>query len=173
MATEKKLREGRTAFRLKQWAHAYARLSDADKEAGLKPKDRESLAIAAYLLGRSGASTDLWSRAHNEFLNTGDIKSAVRCAFWLGFILLNTGESARGGGWISRAGRLLEEAHLECVEQGYLLLPVALRCLAGGDARAALASFGKAASIADRFRDPDLMTLSCFRSEEHTSELQS
>ncbi|MEX1241753.1 MAG: hypothetical protein WEB30_18670 [Cyclobacteriaceae bacterium] len=114
MATEKKLREGRTAFRMRKWADAYARLSDVDKEAGLKPEDLESLAIAAYLLGRSAESNDIWSRAHNEFLITGDIKSAVRCAFWLGLILLNLGESARGGGWISRAGRLLEEARLEC-----------------------------------------------------------
>src|SRR5687767_10940014 len=106
MAIEKKLREGRRAFRLKEWTDAYTRWMDADKNGGLKPEDLEALATAAYLLGKSFESNEIWTRAHNEYLNTGDVKCAVRCAFWLGFLLLNTGESARGGGWISRARRL-------------------------------------------------------------------
>jgi DNA-binding NarL/FixJ family response regulator len=161
MATEKKLLEGRRAFRQKEWTDAYARLTDADKSVGLKAKDLECLATVAYLLGKSDESNDVWSRAHNEYLQTGDIKCAVRCAFWLGFLLLNTGESARGGGWISRARRLLDDANLECVEQGYLLLPVALRCLGEGNAKNSLDTFEQAAKIADQFRDPDLMALSC------------
>jgi DNA-binding NarL/FixJ family response regulator len=161
MATEKKLGEGRMAFQLKAWTDAYARLTDADKSDGLKPEDLESLATAAYLLGKFAESNDVWSRAHNEYLNTGDVKCAVRCAFWLGFHLLNTGESARGGGWISRARRLLDEAHMECVEQGYLLLPVALRSLGEGNAKSSLVTFEQAAKIADQFRDADLTALSC------------
>lgn len=161
MATEQMLREGRSAFRLKEWTAAYAKLTDVDKRVSLKPEDLESLATATYLLGKFAESNDVWSRAHNEYLNAGDVKGAVRCAFWLGFLLLNTGESARGGGWISRARRLLDEAHLDCVEQGYLLLPVALRCLAEGNAKSSLATFDHVAEVADRFRDPDLIALSC------------
>jgi DNA-binding CsgD family transcriptional regulator len=161
MATDKKLHEARKAFRLKEWTGAYAGLKDADKKGGLKPEDLESLATAAYLLGKADESIDIWSRAHNEYLNTADINCAVRCAFWQGFLLLNSGESARGGGWISRARRMLDEAHLECVEKGYLLLPVALRCLGEGNANGSLVTFELAAKIADQFHDPDLRALCC------------
>ena len=35
-------------------------------------------------------------------------------------------ETAKAGGWLSRAARVLEN-HPDCVEQGYLLLPTAYR----------------------------------------------
>jgi hypothetical protein len=40
-----------------------------------------------------------------------------------------------------------------------MLLPAALQSMAGGDAAAACATFGQAAEIGGRFRDPDLETL--------------
>jgi hypothetical protein len=42
------------------------------------------------------------------------------------------------------------------VEQGYLLIPVAIQCLAEGDAAAAHAAAGQAATMGDRFGDRDL-----------------
>lgn len=161
MVAEKKLREGRTAFRRQEWRAAYAGFSDVDKHANLEPEDLESLATAAYLLGKSAESHEFWSRAHNDYLNTGNVRCAVRTAFWLGFLLLNRGESARGGGWISRARRLLDDARLECVEQGYVLLPGALRSLTEGNAKNSLATFEQSAKIADQFRDRDLLALAC------------
>ena len=161
MITDKELHDGRRAFGLKEWTAAYACLTEAGQRAGFMPNDLESLATAAYLVGKSPESHDLWSRAHNEYLKVGDTNSAVRCAFWLGFLLLNSGEFARGGGWISRANKLLDETHIKCAEQGYLLLPVALRCLADGDANRSLATFEQAAKIAHHFRDANLTALSC------------
>ena len=64
----------------------------------------------------------LWARAHHEFLRRGDAERAARCAFWLAFSLLNQGELARGGGWLARARRLLDDGRRDCVEQGYLLV---------------------------------------------------
>ena len=58
---------------------------------------------------------------------------AARCAFWLAFALLNGGELARGGGWVDRAQRLLDERRLDCVEQGYLRYGAALRAVFSGD----------------------------------------
>jgi ATP/maltotriose-dependent transcriptional regulator MalT len=60
---------------------------------------------------------------------------------------------------MARAQRVLEEAALDCVEQGYLRLPGALRALEGGDPDAAYGVFREITRIADRFRDPDLMAL--------------
>jgi hypothetical protein len=90
------------------WAEVYARLSAADREAGLGPEDVERLALAAHLLGRDSDSMELWARAHHAFLANGDSRRAARCASLLAVRLLLAGEMARGSGWIGRGRRLLE-----------------------------------------------------------------
>jgi len=159
MAAAGALGRGRESFGRRGWADAYARLSAADREAPLAPEDLERLAAAAYLVGRDDDSDGSWARAHHGWLRRGDAGRAARCGFWLAFGLLDRGELARGGGWLARARRLLDDGHLDCVEQGYLLLPAALQRLAGGDAAAAYATFGQAAKLGGRFGDPDLVAL--------------
>ena len=154
------LDRGREAFSRKAWADAYASLSAADQESSLEPEDLERFAFAAYLIGRPADSDGILARAHQGFLSLGHLTRAVRSAWWLAISLLNRGEYARGGGWLSRAQRILDEAQVDCVEQGYLLVPVALQSLAEGDAASAYTTFGQVAKIADRFDDLDLMTLS-------------
>ncbi|MDQ5875148.1 MAG: LuxR C-terminal-related transcriptional regulator, partial [Actinomycetota bacterium] len=73
--------------------------------------------------------------------------------------LVNSGEMARGGGWLARAKGLLDEERDDCAEKGFLLLPAGLQTLAQGDAETAVAIFVQAVEIGDRFRDRDLMTL--------------
>jgi DNA-binding CsgD family transcriptional regulator len=153
------LHRGRGAIDRYAWADAYSGLSAADHEAPLSPEDLERLALAAYLAGRDDDGADISARAYHEWLRLGDAPRAARCAFWLGFTLVHRGEFARGGGWLARARRLLDDGHLDCVERGYLLLPTALQSMAGGDAATACATFGQAAEIGGRFRDPDLETL--------------
>ena len=97
--------QGRESFARRAWADAYACLSAADRKASLEPKDLERLATAAYLSGKD--SDDIWARAHHGFLDRGDREQAARCAFWLAFGLLDRGDLARSGGWLSRAQRLL------------------------------------------------------------------
>ena len=159
MAGADALDQGRRSFEGQAWADAYAELSAADRHAPLEPEDLERLATAAYLMGRDDDGADVGARAHHEFLRRGEVERAVRCAFWLAFDLLNRGEFARGGGWIARARRLLDDLQYDCVEQGYLLFPVALQSLVEGDAATARATFDQAAKIGDRFGDPDLVTL--------------
>jgi tetratricopeptide (TPR) repeat protein len=125
----------------------------------LAPEDLERLATAAYLLGRDADSIDIWAGAHHDLLRRGDLERAARCAFWLSFILLNKGELVRGGGWVARARRLLDDGQHDCVEQGYLLWGVAARSIFEGDNTSASASFAAAAEIGDRFGDRDLVTL--------------
>jgi DNA-binding CsgD family transcriptional regulator/tetratricopeptide (TPR) repeat protein len=89
----------------------------------------------------------------------GDAVRATRCAFWIAFGLLNSGELARGGGWVSRAQRLLDEAGLDCVEHGHLRYAGALQAIFSGDGETAHAGFTTAAQIGDRFGDVEISTL--------------
>jgi DNA-binding CsgD family transcriptional regulator len=159
MTTADTLVQGRESFGRQAWADAFAQLSAADREALLAAEDLERLATAAYLLGRDADSIDIWARAHQEFLRQASVERAARCAFWVAFILLNKGELVRGGGWVARARRLLDDGRHDSVEQGYLLWGVAARSIFEGDSTSAADSFAAAAEIGDRFGDRDLVTL--------------
>ena len=134
-------------------------LSAADGADPLGPDDLERLATAAYLIGRDDSGADVGARAHHEFLRRGQVERAVRCAFWMGFSLIEQGDEARGGGWLARGRRLLDDAQLDCVEQGYLLFPGSLQALMEGDVATAGANFDEVTRIGGRFGDPDLLAL--------------
>ena len=150
---------GRESFGRQAWGDAWSQLSAADSELRLEVEDLERLAVAAFLTGRTEESVDVWARAHHLCLRLGDVVRAGRCAFWSAFILLNEGQLARGGGWIHRARRLLDESARDCVEQGYLRYAAALRSVFEGDPVGARAGFAEAAGIGDRFSDPELGAL--------------
>jgi DNA-binding NarL/FixJ family response regulator len=152
------LDQGREALRLQSWGAAFSQLKAADREAPLDPVDLEGLAQAAHLIGRESESADFLARAHQGFLIRGEIQPAVRCGYRLGFTLLINGDVAQAGGWFSRAERLLD-GQPDCVERGYLLLPVGYRAVHGGDAAIAFEAFSQAITIGERFGDIDLVTL--------------
>jgi len=160
MTTADVLELGRASFARQAWGDAYAQLSAQDRESPLAPDDLELLGKAAYLLGKDEESFGLGERGYHEWLRRGDEVSAARLAFWLGFGLMNRGETARAGGWLARARRLLDEGEHDCVEQGYLLVPVALQGLFQGDGAGAYASFDQVGKVGARFGDRDLITLS-------------
>src|SRR5581483_9158367 len=58
---------------------------------------------------------------------------------------------------VGQDGDAVEVHALDCVEQGYLLLPAALEAAGAGDAAAAGAAFHQAASIGVRFGEADLI----------------
>ncbi len=152
------LDRGRKSLQSQAWRAAFDHLSAADLEAPLDPVDLVELSKAAHLIGRQVASSDLLARAHQGFLTRGEIRQAARCAFWLGFISLVSGEPAQASGWLSRAERLLDDQP-DCVEKGYMLLPVGYRAVHGGDAKAGHRAFVDAARIGERFGDSDLLTM--------------
>ena len=159
MTTTDALDRARDSFARHAWAEAHAQLAALDGRSPLAPADLERLAMAAFLVGRDDDCAEAWARAFQGWLDAGEAPRAARCAFWLGLKLLHRGEVARSGGWLARARRLLDDGQLDCVEQGYLLVPVALQHLAAGDAAAASATFGQAGKVGERFGDPDLTTL--------------
>lgn len=159
MAGPHDLDSARDAFRRQAWGEAYERFTGA---APLAPEDLESLASVASLTGRETEALEAWTRAHNEYLRRagpGDIARAGRCASWLAFRSFVTGEHARAGGWLSRALRLCESAPDECVERGYLQLPLGMRAAVSGDAAGARELFRQAAQVAERFGDRDLLSM--------------
>ena len=155
------LRRARDSFEQRAWAESYRLLEAADRDAPLDAKDLERLAIAAHLVGRDDECETVTARAHQAFLDRGDREGAARAAFWLGFSLMERGAIAPASGWFVRAGRLLDEGQLDCAVRGYLLIPVAIKCIVQGDPSAAHATFSQAAEIARRFADRDLASVAC------------
>jgi DNA-binding CsgD family transcriptional regulator len=151
---------GREHVRQQKWAEAYRELSTADRHSPLEADDLVLLAMSAHLTGRDGERDASLTRAYQQFEHAGDVPKAVKCAFFLVMGLADRGEHAQVSGWLARARRLLDDYPLDCVEHGYLMIPVALQALYGGDAAGALATFGQAGKVADRFGDLDLATLS-------------
>jgi hypothetical protein len=96
MNVDRTLDHARVAYGRGMWGEAYASLMRADRNS-LEAEDLERLAMTAYLVGRDAESAEAWARAHQAFLEGGDVPCAVRCAFWLGYGLLHKGERARGG----------------------------------------------------------------------------
>lgn len=159
MTADETLDRARDAYGRQAWSEAFAQLSAVDRDAALEPEDLERLATTAFLLGRDGESADVWARAHQGFLARGSVERAVRCAFYLASSLLGRGELARGGGWVARARRLLDDARLDCVEQGYLLVPAGFQCVVEADYPRAATTFAEAARQGARFGEPDLLAL--------------
>jgi DNA-binding CsgD family transcriptional regulator len=69
------------------------------------------------------------------------------------------GDAVQASGWFGRAERLLETADQDCVERGYLLIPLWLKQMASGDHAAGNTTAAEAAEIGERFGDADLMWL--------------
>jgi len=151
------LERGREYYAKGAWRHAYESLAGVDRASPLGAEDLERLARAAYLLGRDEDYVGGLERAHHAHQDAGEALPAVRCAFWIGHNLLFRGENVRASGWFGRAERLLETGGQDCVERGYLLIPVWLKQMASGDNDVAYSTAAEAAEIGERFGDTDLI----------------
>jgi hypothetical protein len=152
------LERGRAAYEGLEWSSAFESLSEADRLERLGLDDLERLAIAASMLGREEVLT-VTERIHREARGAGNVRRAVRAAFWLGMELGDRGEWSSAGGWFARAERELDASGLDAVERGYLLVPRGLQSVEEGDAEAGLARYDEVVAIGERFDDADLVTL--------------
>jgi DNA-binding CsgD family transcriptional regulator len=159
VGTGDELERGRAAYSRSEWAAAYELLSHAQDAASVAAGDFELLATSAYMLGRFDEYMRLLDRAYHLHIGESEVLRAVRCAFWIGVNLARRGEMGPATGWLGRAQRLLEREERECVEQGYMLMPVVFQREAVGDYGGAAATAATAAEIGERFGDGDLFAL--------------
>jgi ATP/maltotriose-dependent transcriptional regulator MalT len=150
------LERGREAYSRREWLDAYTTLSAADRASPLGLEDLELLATSASMVGHMDEYLALLERAHHAHIDAGDALGAADAALWLGMTLATRGEVGPAGGWFGRAQRLVEREGRDCVEQGWLLIPVLLQREAAGDYEAAYEAGKGAADFADRFGDADL-----------------
>ena len=159
MTATGELERGRQCFQRRAWADAYAALSAAAARSPLDPEDLERLATAARLVGQDAACADALERAHHAFLAGGDGPAAARCAFWLGFGLLQQGDTARGSGWLARAERVLADGPPGTVLHAYLGIPAALAAVGRGEFADAHDRFAAVAEAGERHGDSGLVML--------------
>lgn len=163
MGVVEELVRAREAFDRREWVAAYDGLSDATVDA-LSAADFGRLGTAAYLMGRRNDCIQALQRAHSAHLRDGEIREAVRCAFWLAMVLVEQGENAVAGGWVARAHRLVDDLGEDVVERGYVLIHVCFQHLFSGETEQALALATEVEDYGRRFADPDLLAMGrCFR----------
>ncbi len=153
------LQRAREEYRQHRWTAAREAFGEAQRERELPAQDLERAATTAFLLGLEDDGIDTLTRAHEAFLAADDIAAAARCAAWLGIQLMNSGNRARGGGWLARAQRLVHGPGEPNGAEGFLLIPVGLDALYSGDLDVALRAFEQLDELARSFADRDLLCL--------------
>jgi DNA-binding CsgD family transcriptional regulator len=153
------LARGLESYARRAWRDAYESLSLADRSSPLGAGDLELLATSAYMLGRDDEYVSGLEHAYRAYLDGGEGLRGARCALWIGMNLILRGEIGRGSGGFARAGLLVEHEGRDCVEHGYLLMPVMFECEAAGDYDAAIAAAAEAVAIGERLGDADLYAL--------------
>jgi len=159
MADTAALERGREAYSTFAWQEAYESLSRADQAAPLTGDDLELLATSVYMLGREDEWMQILERTCQRYADAGLLLPAARCALWIGMQLAIRGDMGPASGWLGRAQRLVERDGSECVEQAYMLLPVAFQHEAAGDYEGAAVTAAAAAEAGERFGDADLFAL--------------
>lgn len=142
-----------------RWGDAWRLLRDTPP-GDLDVDDLDRLATAAYLTGHDEEGFAGWVRAHQRCVEAGEVHRAahfgVKLAQGLGF----KGDLGRCRGWVDRTARLLQDAGIDCVEQGYLQHGQAMLCIfEAGDLAGAHAHFVQAGKIGARFAHHELVTL--------------
>ena len=156
---ESAVADARAACEEHRWGDAWRLFSQVSGDA-LDVDDLDRFATAAYLTGRDEEGLARWGEAHQRCVDDGSVHRAahfgMRLAQSLGFM----GDFPRCSGWVDRTARLLDEAGIDCVEQGYLEHALGMgRLFGAGDVPGALDHFEQAGKVAARFGDRELGTL--------------
>jgi DNA-binding CsgD family transcriptional regulator len=152
------LRQARETFERGDWVAAFEAWSDVDPDA-LGPDDLNSLATAAFLLGKHDECVAAIQKAFQAYMDRAELADATRCAFWMSMVFATGGDPALAAGWTARADRLLEQIGEDVVERGYVLFLHMFRHIAAQDWAAAYEHAAYVTEHGRRFADPDLLAL--------------
>jgi DNA-binding NarL/FixJ family response regulator len=153
------LEDARVAYDEQRWGDAFRLLSGVPVDE-LEVEDLDRLGTASYLTGHDEEGFALWARVHQRCVDDGAVHRAayfgMRLAQGLGF----KGDLGRCRGWIDRTSRLLDDANIDCVEQGYREYGLAmLQLFEAGDVAGAQSHFVQAGKIGARFAQREIVTL--------------
>jgi DNA-binding CsgD family transcriptional regulator len=154
-----RLERARGSYAGRVWRDAYETFLRADEACPLGAEDLELLATSAYMLGRDDEYLSTLERAHQAYVDVGEPLRAARCAGWVGMTRALRGEMAVATGWFGRAQRMVESYGRDCVERGWMLMPLTFQHEAAGDYAAAADAAAAAAEIGQRFGDADLFAI--------------
>lgn len=127
-----KLAAARAAFAARHWTGAHDGFITARQEVPLDADDLSALAAASWWLGLMDESLAVGEEAYGRYLEASDHRRAAMRAFDIAYAYFLRGNEAVGGGWVSRAQRLLADQP-DCPEQGYLLYFAVETSLDGGE----------------------------------------
>jgi class 3 adenylate cyclase len=160
---EDPLAAGREAAQRSAWPEAYERLQEADTGgAQLTGGDLLLLGDAALWTGHLTASIEVYERAYARLLEEGDNRRAAFAALFLAAEYRNKVQNAVSMGWHQRAARLLE-SEPESAEHGYLELQRSMMEYGRGNYDQALQHIRRAADIATRAHDKDILAQATLR----------
>jgi class 3 adenylate cyclase len=100
---------GREAFGRHAWAEAIEAFMAVDRDGSLSADDVELLGTAFWWAGRPDEATEAFERAFAGYSEAGRPLDAARVAMELAYRALRGLAGPVGGGWLSRAGRLLAD----------------------------------------------------------------
>ena len=153
------IEDARTACDEHRWGDAFRLLSGLELDA-LDIDDLDRLATASYLTGHDEDAFAYWVRAHQMCVDEGAVHRAAYFGMRLGQGLGFKGDFGRCRGWIDRTARLLDDASIDCVEQGYVEYGLAMmRLFEAGDIAGARADFVQAGKIGAGYVNRELVTL--------------
>ena len=150
----------RRSYEARAWLDAYEGFVRADESSPLGAEDLELLSTSAYMLGRDDEYLSALERAHQAYVEAEEPLRAARCAGWIGTTHALRGEMGVATGWFGRAQRLIDGYGRDCVERGWMLMPLMFQHEAAGDYAAAADAAAAAAEIGQRFGDADLVAIS-------------
>lgn len=150
------LQAGRDAIARHAWREAFDLLGAADRERELAPGDLDTLAEAAWWIGRMRDCIAARERAHAGYVAAADMRRAAMMSISLADHHTDVAEMPMAMAWMQRAAKELE-GEGECVEQGYLLRNQAIMAFFGGDFAGTEATAEQVITTGSRFQDRDLM----------------
>ncbi len=157
---EDRVQQGRDANRRHAWHEAFDSLREADAETPLSPEDLRLLAESAWFAGDPDVAIEARERAHAGYLEQGDRCHAAEMAVQLAVDHFERLETAIGNGWLSRAGRLLEQTPNECAAHGWQAITLAyLAIRTTGDGQEVLRQAKRAQEIGERLAIPAIQAL--------------